>query len=81
MISMFTKAQLQDAVDAMTDDPDDVVLADIWDRENACQFGQRPVLTPRQWIEFGNWYSQESAGLSADLQEYPGGIQTFNARR
>ena len=53
MISMFTKAQLQDAVDAMTDDPDDVVLADIWDRENACQFGQRPVLTPRQWIEFG----------------------------
>jgi hypothetical protein len=70
MISLLTKAQLQAATDAMTDDPADVVLADIWDRENACQFAGKPAMTPTQWLDFGKWYSEESGGLSADLAEH-----------
>jgi hypothetical protein len=32
----------------------------------ACEYAQRPVLTPKQGLEFGKWYSDESPGLSAD---------------
>lgn len=70
MISMFNKAQVQAIANAMSDDPDDVILGDFWDRHAACQFTGKPVLTPKQWIEFGKWYSEESGGLSHDLQEY-----------
>ena len=66
MIGLYTKAQLQHAVDVMTDDPDDVVLADIWDRVPACEYAGRP----KQWIEFGKWFSEESPCLSTDMVEY-----------
>jgi hypothetical protein len=66
MISIYTKAQL---VDVMADDPDDVVLADIWDRAPAYDYANRPPLTPKQWLEFGKWLSEESAGQSTDLLE------------
>ena len=66
------KAQLQHAVDVdERTHPDDVVLADIWDRVPACEYaGRQPPLTPKQWIEFGKWFSEESPGLSTDMVEY-----------
>ena len=67
MISMFTKAQLQAMADAMSDDPDDVMVGDFWDRIPACEYAQVPVLTPKQWLEFARWWSEESPGLSSDL--------------
>jgi hypothetical protein len=30
----------------MSDDPGDVILGDFWDRDAACNFPGKPVMTP-----------------------------------
>lgn len=63
----MTATDLRRIADAMG--PDEVVLADIWCREAACQH-QMPNMTPDQWRAFIAWFSEECGGLSADLHEY-----------
>ena len=76
MISLFNKARLHAIADLMSDDPNDVMVGDFWDRIPACEYaGRNPPLTPSQWIDFAHWYSEESSGLSDDMIECLGRYQ------
>jgi hypothetical protein len=64
MTHAVTKSELLNVAERMGDD--DVLLCDMWDRENFC-FGYQVELTPALWREFIDDYSRR-CGLE-DLRD------------
>jgi hypothetical protein len=65
----YTAAELRSMADRMADD--EVVLADVWDREGTCQYAD-VEMAPDVWRRFCAWYCENSDGLSLDMVTAPG---------